>query len=381
MKYRLPVIMVLSVVFIYFLYSFNRIEKVELISTKGRSFEKARVLELVKDNVQGDGSRAGAQIVKIEILSGSEKGRITEATAYEGFLHGAVCRKGMEVIAEINVYKDNITASIYNYHRSGVLYIIIGLFICCIWIIGGKKGLKSSIGLIFTFLCIIYLYLPMLYKGYSPFWSAVLIVIITTIVSIYLIGGSSYKTLSAILGTILGVVIAGIFADIFGHFSNISGNNVADIEELIFIGSATGIKVSGLLFSGLLISSLGAVMDVSMSISSTINEIYDQNKTLSRKSLFLSGMNVGRDMMGTMSNTLILAFTGGAINTLIIIYSYNMQYHQVINMYSIGIEIIRGISGSLGVIFTVPMVSAIAAYFIPKSKVRVEVSEPSYINL
>jgi uncharacterized membrane protein len=111
-------------------------------------------------------------------------------------------------------------------------------------------------------------------------------------------------------------------------------------------------------------------MDVSMSVSSAINEIYIQKPTLNRIELFKSGMNVGRDMMGTMANTLILAFTGGSINTLIFIYAYDMEYNQIMNMYPIGIEILRGISGSLGVIFTVPMVSLIAAYLIPKVKVN-----------
>ena len=107
-------------------------------------------------------------------------------------------------------------------------------------------------------------------------------------------------------------------------------------------------------------------MDVSMSIASTINEINEKSPDLTRKELFKSGINVGRDMMGTMSNTLILAFTGGAISTLITFYSYNMHYNQVINMYSIGIEIMQGISGSLAVIYTVPLVSFISAVLLKK---------------
>lgn len=102
-------------------------------------------------------------------------------------------------------------------------------------------------------------------------------------------------------------------------------------------------------------------MDVSMSIASTINEIYINNPNISKKKLFKSGINVGRDMMGTMSNTLILAFAGGALNTLILNYSYALSYNQIINMYEIGIEIMQGISGSIGIIMTVPLVSLISA--------------------
>ena len=177
----------------------------------------------------------------------------------------------------------------------------------------------------------------------------------------YLIDGFTVKSVSATLGTIIGVIIAGAFAAGFGYFSRISGYNVSDIEELIFIGNNTSLQIGGILFAGILIASLGAVMDVSMSVASTINEIYEKNNDLSRKELFKSGINVGRDMMGTMSNTLILAFTGGSINTLILSYSYCMQYNQVMNMYSIGIEIMQGISGSIAVILTVPLVSLITS--------------------
>lgn len=121
------------------------------------------------------------------------------------------------------------------------------------------------------------------------------------------------------------------------------------------------------MFAGILISALGAVMDVAMSVASTINEIHDKNQGLDTKELFKSGINVGKDMMGTMSNTLILAFAGGSINTFVYIYSYNYQYYQVLDMYSIGIEIIQGISATLGVILTVPIVSAISAVALKKN--------------
>ena len=112
-------------------------------------------------------------------------------------------------------------------------------------------------------------------------------------------------------------------------------------------------------------------MDVSMSVASTINEIYIHNPNLTAKQLFTAGINVGQDMMGTMSNTLILAFTGGSINTLMIIYAYSMPYLQVINMYDIGIEILQGISGTLGVILTVPFVSVISAIWMTRRKTKI----------
>nr|WP_296045874.1 YibE/F family protein [uncultured Blautia sp.] len=131
------------------------------------------------------------------------------------------------------------------------------------------------------------------YLRFSPFWSAVFICFITTLVTMYLIGGATKKTCAATLGTLAGVVLAGISAWCFSKASGISGYNVSDIETLMTLWNTNRIQVGGLLFSGLLISFLGAVMDIAMSISSAIDEIYKQNSSLTKKELFKAGMRVG----------------------------------------------------------------------------------------
>lgn len=351
------------IIFFIFLYFFNNIERVELVNSSGTSYVKAVVNEIVEDNIQEDGSRIGYQKVMLKVLSGKLKGQLIEGTSFAGYLYGADCTVGMKVIASISKYEDNASAAVYSYDRSNIIYIFVGLFLLMLWIIGGKKGFKSAIGLVFTFICIIYLFLPMIYKGYSPFLSAVIVIILITIVSLYLIDGITKKSISAMIGTIIGVIIAGICAAGFGYVAKISGYNVSEVEELVFVANNTELKVGGILFSAILIASLGAVMDVSMSISSTLTEIYNHNKNIGRVELFKSGINVGRDMMGTMSNTLILAFTGGSINTLILNYAYALKHNQIINMYEIGIEIMQGVSGSIAIILSVPLVSIISSYF------------------
>ena len=151
--------------------------------------------------------------------------------------------------------------------------------------------------------------------------------------------------------------------------SGISGYNVSDIESLLTLWNVSGIQVGGLLFSGLLISSLGAVMDVAMSIASSIAEVRAQNPSLSRKELFKAGMHIGRDMMGTDSNTLILAFAGGSVSMLLLDYAYDLPYLQIINSNNIGIAVMQGLSGSFGIVLSVPVTVALAVllYAVPKS--------------
>ena len=166
----------------------------------------------------------------------------------------------------------------------------------------------------------------------------------------------------------MGVAVSGIIGLLFGKLSHISGYNTEEIENLIYVAQNCKLQVGDLLYSGILIASLGAVMDVAMSISSTIQEIHDRNPEISKKELFKSGIHVGKDMMGTMSNTLILAFTGSSLNTMIMIYAYSYPYNQMINMYSIGIELLRGISGTIGIILAVPFVSLIGSLYLKPNK-------------
>ena len=359
-----------GILFLLFLYHYNQIDKVKLYETEGRSFAKAKVIEIISDNQKVSGTYIGDQKVKLKILSGEWKEKTMEANCSSSYLFGTHCTVGKKVIALINESNGEYVASVYSADREWPIYSIIILFVLALAFIGGKQGIYSVFGLAFTVICILWLFLPMIYRGYSPILSAILVVALTTVATMYLVGGITFKTIAAIIGTIGGVLISSLFALFFSKISEITGYNVSDIEDLIYIQEQTQIDIGQLLFAGILIAALGAVMDVAMSVSSTIEEISRQNNALNGKELFLSGMRVGRDMMGTMSNTLILAFAGGSINTLVFIYAYNYQYLQVINMYSVGVELIQGIASSMGVIMTVPLSAAISAFGITHHKMR-----------
>lgn len=292
------------------------------------------------------------------------KGEVVDATSAEGNLFGAVCEKGDSVVVHMSVSGSSKNVSVYSKDRIVAVAAFVGIFLLLICIIGGKNGVKSVVGLVFTFVSIFMIYIPLIYRGFSPFWAAVIITIITTIVTMYLISGFTVKTICAIAGTVTGVLLAGLSAWLFGKVADIDGYNVSNIETLSYVGQITNIQIGGLLFSGILIASLGAVMDVAMSVSSAISEIHDKAPQLGCFELFKSGMNVGRDMMGTMSNTLILAFVGSAVSELVINYAYNLPFRQIINSYNIGIEIMQGVSGSIGVILTVPAVAVVTAWLL-----------------
>lgn len=354
--------------FAVFVIKLNQVEKTELVVRTGQTFEKAKVVKVIEDNLQENGTRVGEQKVRVHMLTGERKGQDLDITSSSGYLFGAACKPGMKVIVMQSVAGDSTVASVYTQDREGIIYIFAIIYLLALCLIGGKQGIKGCLGLIFTFFCVIFVYLPLVYLKFSPFWTAVFVCFITTLVTMYLIGGPTRKTCAATLGTLAGVVLAGISAWCFSKASGITGFNVSDIETLMTLWNTNRIQVGGLLFSGLLISCLGAVMDVAMSISSAIDEIYRQNTSLTRKELFKAGLRVGRDMMGTDSNTLILAFAGSSVSTLLLDYSYDLPYQQIINSNNIGIAIMQGLAGSFGIVLSVPFTVLICTILFHKSK-------------
>ena len=153
-----------------------------------------------------------------------------------------------------------------------------------------------------------------------------------------------------------------------GKLAHVSGLQAQYASEMIYLSQEIGIRVPELLFAGVIIASLGAVMDVGISIASSVFEVHSVDRKLSVTSLYRSGMNVGRDVIGTMSNTLILAFAGSSLNTIIIIILYKLPYIRLINLDLVSVELIQGIAGSIGIILTVPITAFCAAYMATRKK-------------
>lgn len=353
---------VIAVIFVMLVVRLNDVTKTQLVNRTGQTFETGVVVEILQDNIQEDGARVGQQTVVVEMTSGEKKGQNLVTTSSAGYLFGAACTVGMRVIVLQSVAGDTVVTSIYSMDRTAVVLGFAVLYILALCLVGGKQGVKGAMGLIFTFASILFIYLPLVYLGYSPFWVSVLICALITAVTMYFIGGATRKTLCATAGTLAGVIIAGVTATIFSRMSGITGWNVSDIESLMTLYQTDGIQVGGLLFSGLLISALGAVMDVAMSISSAMQELCDQRPDITRLELMKAGMRVGRDMMGTDSNTLILAFAGTSLSMLVLDYAYDLPFLQIINSNNIGIAVMQGLSGSFGIVLSVPATVLLAAW-------------------
>lgn len=327
-------------------------------------YVRGRVVEVLEEELSPQRDFvAGFQRLKVEILEGTAKGEIVEIDNYITAQHNVILKEGARFIVCADI-PENVKPvfSVYNYDRSLSTFVMIGLFLLLVIIIGKKKGFMSCVGLLFSVCTVICFLLPNVFEGGNAIAISVITVILSTIVSCFCISGLSKKTVLNILSTVLGTVSAGIVYLVFMLFLNISGSSMSEAETLVMISNHTGLQINGLLIAGLLVSSLGAVMDVAVSIGASLHEIKELNPKMTPNELFRSGMNIGKDMIGTMTNTLILAFTGGTFATLIVFLSYGLQFNQLISSNFLALEIATGISGSAAVVLTVPISAAISAF-------------------
>ena len=332
----------------------------------GVEFETARVLSVLEDNTAVDEEtenvKKGDTTLEVELLTGRYKGDVCKVTNYYSALYNVDVSKGDRVSVRIDTTGEHeYSVSIYNYDRVPLIIGLVIVFAIVLIALGGKQGLKAFLGLVYTVLVIVFVLLPLTLKGVAPIPLTIAIVFITSAVCYLLIGGLQKKTIAAALGSLAGVLIAALLGAMAAHIGGVTTFQMDEAEALLLVKSSYPIQLRGLFISSILIAAIGAVMDIAMSISSAIGEVHEANAKLGFKELFAAGMNIGRDAMGTMANTLVLAYVGGALNMMVLIYSYGVSFIQLVNTDFVAIEMIRAIAGSIGIIGTVPCVSAIAA--------------------
>ena len=359
-NYIVLILIFLSVLTILILQNFG-FKSYSRYSTDTLHYDKGVVVEISNEDIEYDKElkiHLGSQDLKIKMSEGIQKGKIIEVTNYLTKTHNVHAKIHMPLIINID-QPDNIEPyyTVYNYDRTFSLFACAAVLAAAIFCIGGGKGLKSIAGLLYSMLLIIEFLLPAVFSGWPPIASSIICAILSTAVTLLLLNGQSGKTFSAILSTMIGMFFALILFLITSAMIHVDGFSSADAEGLILIHEETGLQIKDVLFAG-----------VGMSVVSSLYEIYHHNPTLTAKDIFRSGIEIGKDMIGTMTNTLILAFTGSAFITLLVFLSYQVQFNQLINSNYLSIEIAQGLCGTFGIVLTIPAASAISAFMLTRKQ-------------
>jgi len=326
-----------------------------------RKYEQyTAVITDIKERTENGGR---INTIEAKLIDGPYENKVVrfEHLPIEGTRSDISLRSGMSILVSVQMLDGQIgRVSLDDVERRGMLKILLIIFISLLVVFGGFKGIRATISLSLTLLLILFCLVPLILKGINPLLASILTASLAILINFILISGFSRKSFCAIISTICGTIIAGLFAYHFGNLMALTGISEDTIQTFV---AYTDIKIDyrGLLFSGIIIGAIGAIMDVSMSIVSFIFEMKDKYPRTSPQSLFKSGLNVGKDMMATMANTLILAYAGASLPIFLLLTTMEISFMDAINIEFITEEILRSLCGSIGLILTIPLSSFVAS--------------------
>lgn len=368
MKIILVSILVLCTIFGGIGQAFDEVEELPSEVVKAKVL---RILDEPVDTQLYESYIADVQTVEVRVTQGDFKGEVLTLDhvlsgnmAYDFYLD-----EGDSVLLWIETEEGElVNAYISELVRDHYLLYLTIFFILSLIVVGGIQGFKTVVTLGITGFFIIKVLLPLILKGYSPILVTVFVASIVVTLTVLIVSGFNRKTFSAIVGTIGGVLISGVVSLIMSSTAKLTGLSNEEAQMLLYIPQQIEFNFPGLLFAGMIIGAMGAVLDVGMSIASAMDEVKRANPDLSRNQLIQAGINVGKDIMGTMSNTLILAYTGASMPLLLVFLAYETPLSRIVNLDLIATEIIRALAGSIGLIFAIPITAVVAGLLYSSKK-------------
>ena len=312
----------------------------------------------------GTGQKLGEQRLLVRLSDGRE----VSVTNCLTETHNILLKKGDSAIICADTPENAAPYyTVYNYDRTAPLIGLAVTFLLLLLLVGGRKGADAGLSVLFTLVFILRVLLPVLYGGASPILMGLVTVLLSAAVTLILLHGISAHGFLSIGATMAGELIACCLFAVFSGLLHLTGFQTDCAEGLLLIAQNTGLQVRMLLFAGMMIASLGAVMDVAVSILSAMREVALAAGQAGRGMLFSSAMRLGQDMIGTMSNTLIFAFAGSALVAMLVFCSYGVQLHQLLSSDYLAAELAQGLCSTAAVILTVPVSAGIGALYYGKA--------------
>ena len=314
------------------------------------------------------------QDVRVKITEGEYSNIVLVKYQLSYFLGSSIpadeLKVGDKVYVNVSYDEDGVITQTYIEYINNERFLVAMAIIYAgaVILIGGMKGVKALVGLILTILAVFFIMVPLIFEGYPPLFITILTCILVSLITFIIISGFSKKTFAAVLGTAGGIIVAGIFAIIFGNLMKLTGA-CEHSNQLSMIENGSRFDFEGIMVSGIIVGALGACMDVGMSIASSIHEISENAKGMTVRQLIKSGMNIGKDVMGTMTNTLILAYVGSSLIVILLLKGNHFEAYQIANNTELVVEeVLRAIAGSFGLVFTIPITACISSLLMGKKE-------------
>lgn len=363
------IVWVLTVFFsITFILAGNRVVTKELSFFSATKDDAARGEVIKVMDESSDETNLGGETVyestivdfKCRILNGKYKGdEVTAQQMIDGMYAGSEYVKSVKpgdkilLLRSADVGMEN-TWQFSDYYRLDKVIILAAVFMLLVLLIGRWKGVNTLVSLIFTFSFVFFVFVPAVMAGFNAYLLAAITCLFTIVMTLVLINGISKKTLATIIGCAAGSLIAAAGTYIMSGVMELTGFVDEHSYYLTMLNSDEPMDLVAIIFAAVVIGALGAIMDIAMDISSSLFELSEHVPDISFRQLYKSGMSIGRDIMGTMANTLVLAYIGSSLCSIMILLTFSTSAMDLLNREAIVVELLQALIGSLAILLTIP---------------------------
>ena len=264
--------------------------------------------------------------------------------------------------------------------RFHTILLLGGIFIVLLLLFGRMKGLSTILSLGFTCVAVFAVFLPAILSGRNIYLAALLVCVYAALVTIFLVNGINRKSFAAVIGCLGGMAAAALLTFVTGAVLGLTGVVSGESMHLLHLPLEPAIDLRAIIFAGIIIGAVGAVMDVAVSIASALWELRENAPDLSFKSIFRSGINIGKDVMASMTNTLVLAYIGSSLSVILLLIIHAGSLTELLNRELVIVEFLKAMIGSLGLLFTMPLSALICAVlYVGKNGEKTENTETEIV--
>ena len=330
----------------------------------------ARVVEVDNSTIIDTGLvRSGEQRCTLEVLDGIFKGRTVEGV---NMLNGSLEQDklfvpGDKALVVISYDGDEVlSVTMTDHDRSTGELLLAALFILLLVAFAGRTGVRAVLSFVVTVLCLWKILVPLYLKGYNPIWVGLFVTLLLTVLIIALVYGFDRRCLAAVSGSFLGVLVTCVLGLVFTDLFKIHGAVMAYSESLLYSGYQD-LSLTQIFMAAIFIGASGAIMDLSVDITSAVYEVVEKRPDLSWREAAKSGMNVGRSAMGTMTTTLLFAYSGGYIALLMVFMAQGTPVEHILNYKYVASELIHTVVGSIGLVTVAPFTAFCAGFLLTRA--------------
>ena len=314
--------------------------------------------------------RSGDQICTLYVLTGQFRGRtITGANRLRGSLaEDKIYAAGDRALVVISHEGDEVVAvTMTDHFRLNWEVVLAVLFAVLLILFAGRTGLRALLSFVLTVLMLWKLLVPLYLKGWNPIWVGLLVTLLLTALIISMVYGFDRRSAAAVSGSFLGIAVTALLGMAFTDAFQIHGAVMEGAESLLYAGFAH-LNLTQIFMASIFIGASGAVMDLSVDITSAVDEVVAKKPDISAWEAVRSGMNVGRAAMGTMTTTLLLAYSGGYVSLLMVFMAQGTPVSHILNYKYVAAELVHTVVGSFGLVTVAPFTALCAGFLLTRNK-------------